>query len=93
MTQEQLTAFITYAKGDFSLQENLKAAADSDAVFALAKEAGYVFTAEDFNKTEETISADDLEMAAGGKGWGCRSTHKLNAAGVCDPSKRDCVNF
>jgi predicted ribosomally synthesized peptide with nif11-like leader len=84
MTQEQLTAFITDAKGDVSLQAKLKAATDADAVLAIAKEAGYVFTAEDFKKTEETISAEDLEMAAGGRGHSVRSTHIYNAAGFCN---------
>ena len=92
MTQEQLTAFIANAKGNTSLQEQLKAAADVDAVLAIAKEAGYVFPTEDFNKTEETISDDDLEMAAGGRGWSMRSTHIYNAAGICDPNQREIVH-
>ena len=92
MTQEQLTAFITDAKGDVSLQAKLKAATDADAVLAIAKEAGYVFTAEDFKKTEETISAEDLEMAAGGRGHSVRSTHIYNAAGICDPNQREIVH-
>ena len=91
MTQEQLTAFITDAKGNFSLQEKLKVAADADAVLSIAKEAGYDFTTEDFSATEETISADDLEMVAGGRGHSVRSTHIYNAAGICDPSQREII--
>jgi predicted ribosomally synthesized peptide with nif11-like leader len=43
MTQEQLTAFIIYAKGDFNLQEKLKVAPDVDAVAAITQEAGLEF--------------------------------------------------
>ena len=38
MSEEQLKAFLEKLKDDSSLQEKLKAAADSDAVLAIAKE-------------------------------------------------------
>ncbi len=50
MTQEQLNAFLACAKGNTSLQEKLKAAADSDAVVAIAKEAGFSISADELNK-------------------------------------------
>ncbi len=37
MSDEQLNAFLEKVKGDTSLQENLKAASDADAVVAIAK--------------------------------------------------------
>ena len=40
MSEEQLKAFLEKVKADTSLQEKLKAAADADAVTAIAKEAG-----------------------------------------------------
>ena len=45
MSEEQLKAFLDKVKGDTSLQEKLKAAADSDAVLAIAKEAGFSISA------------------------------------------------
>ena len=42
MSEEQLKYFLEKVKGDTSLQEKLKAAADADAVLAIAKEAGYM---------------------------------------------------
>jgi len=41
MSEEQLKAFLEKAKVDTSLQEKLKAAADANAVVAIAKEAGF----------------------------------------------------
>ena len=40
MSLEQLKAFLEKVKGNPSLQEKLKAAADNDAVAAIAKEEG-----------------------------------------------------
>ena len=45
MSEEQLKAFLEKVKGDTSLQGQLKAAADSDAVLAIAKEAGFMISA------------------------------------------------
>ena len=47
MPEEQLKAFIETVQGDTSLQEKLRAAADSDAVVAVAKDAGSSITTED----------------------------------------------
>ena len=67
MSEEQLKAFIEKVKGDTSLQEKLKAAADSDAVLAIAKEAGFSISADDINKAQSEISEEELEDVAGGK--------------------------
>ena len=63
MSEEQLKAFLEKVKGDTSLQEKLKAAADFDAVLAIANEAGFMISADDV-RTE--ISDSELEGAAGG---------------------------
>ena len=44
MSEEQLKAFLEKVKADTSLQEKLKAAADSDVVLAIAKEAGFMIS-------------------------------------------------
>ena len=66
MTQEQLTAFIANAKGNTSLQEQLKAAADINAVAVIAKDAGFSISADDLTKAQSEISEEELEGAAGG---------------------------
>ena len=83
MSEEQLKAFLEKVKADTSLQEKLKAASDADAVVAIAKEAGFSISAEDY---ASELSDEELEGAAGGGNtngyWGgkgdctagCRST-------------------
>ena len=66
MSEEQLKAFLEKVKGDISLQEKLKAAADSDAVAAIAKEAGFSISADDLKKDQSEISEEELEGVAGG---------------------------
>ena len=71
MAEEQLKAFIEAVKGDTSLQEKLKAAADSDAVLAIAKEAGFSISADDLKNAQSEVSEEELEGVAGGgdKSW------------------------
>ena len=66
MSEEQLKAFIAKVQDDTSLQEKLKAAADADAVAAIAKEAGFSVSAEDLTKAQSELSDEELEGAAGG---------------------------
>ena len=68
MSEEQLKAFIEKVKADTSLQEQLKAAADTDAVLAIAKEAGFSISAEDYASElyASELSDEELEGAAGG---------------------------
>ena len=91
MSEEQLKAFLEKVKADTSLQERLKAAADSDAVLAIAKDAGFSISADDLKNAQSEISDEELESAAGGgdrcglftsAGWAC-STGGLPGGG-CD---------
>ena len=67
MSEEQLKAFLEKVKADTSLQEKLKAAVDADAVTAIAKEAGFMISAEEFKKAQSEISEEELEgLAAAG---------------------------
>ena len=56
MSEEQLKAFLEKVKGDTTLQANLKAAADSDAVLAIAKDAGFSISADDLKNTQSELS-------------------------------------
>ncbi len=66
MSEEQLKAFMEAVKADAGLQEKLKAATDSDAVVAIAKTAGFVISAEEFQRAQAEISEQELEGVAGG---------------------------
>ena len=66
MSDEQLKAFLEKVKADTTLQEKLKAAADSDAVLAIAKEAGFSISADDLTKAQSELSEEELEGVAGG---------------------------
>ncbi len=69
MSEEQLKAFLEKVKGDTSLQEKLKGAADVDAVIAIAKSAGFVVSADEIKTAQsatQELSDEELEGVAGG---------------------------
>ena len=68
MSEEQLKSFLEKVKADTSLQEKLKAAANPDAVAAIAKDAGFSISADDLKKAQSEISEEELEGVAGGAG-------------------------
>ena len=68
MSEEQLKAFLEKVKTDASLQEKLKAAADNDAVTAIAKEAGFSISADFLENAQSELSDVELEGVAGGIG-------------------------
>ena len=67
MSEEQLKAFLEKVQGDTRLLEKLKAAADADAVAAIAKEAGFSISADDINKAQSELSDEELEGVAAGR--------------------------
>ena len=66
MSEEQLKAFLEAVKADAGLQEQLKAAADADAVVTIAKAAGFVISADALKKSLSLLSEEELEGVAGG---------------------------
>ncbi len=66
MSEEQLKAFLEKVKDDTSLQEQLKAAVDADAVVEIAKASGFVISADDWNESQSDVSDEELESAVGG---------------------------
>ena len=66
MSEEQLKAFLEGIKTDTGLQEKLKAAADADAVVAIANAEGFAISAEELNYQQEEVSKEELEGATGG---------------------------
>ena len=61
MSEEQLKAFMEAVKVDAGLQEKLNAAADADAVVAIAKAAGFVIFAEELQRSQKWILRALLE--------------------------------
>jgi predicted ribosomally synthesized peptide with nif11-like leader len=66
MSEEQLKAFLEKVKADTSLKEKLEAAADADGVVEIAKEAGFMISAEDLKNAQSELSEEELEGVAGG---------------------------
>lgn len=74
MSEEQFKAFMEAVKADADLQNQLKAAGDTDAVVAIAKQAGFVISAEELQRSQAEISEEELEGVAGGGSWfGCHT--------------------
>ena len=83
MSEEQLKAFLEKVKTDASLQEQLKAAGDANAVAAIAKEAGFSISADDLNKAQSEISDEELEGMAAGGPMGTTGWHTCKGVGPC----------
>jgi predicted ribosomally synthesized peptide with nif11-like leader len=74
MADDQFKAFLEAVAADSSLQEKLNSVADADAVVAIAKEAGFVISAEavenhlkeKIEDSEEELTDGQLEAVAGG---------------------------
>ena len=83
MSEEQLKAFLEKVKADTSLQEKLKAAADANAVAAIAKDAGFSISADDLKNAQPEISDTELESVTGGahSGSPCHSVFTQCPAG------------
>lgn len=66
MSEEQLRAFLEKTQDDTSLQKKLRAAADPDAVVAIAKEAGYCISTDELQEAQSELSDEQLEGVDGG---------------------------
>jgi predicted ribosomally synthesized peptide with nif11-like leader len=67
MSEDQLKAFLEAVKADAGLQEKLNAAADPDAVVEIAKEAGFVISADELERRQaERGLEEELEGVVGG---------------------------
>ena len=90
MSEEQLKAFLERLKADTSLQEKLKAASDADAVASIAKEEGFMISADDLKNAQSEISDEELEGAAGGLCFAGRNLWTSNK-GQCGELRPDSV--
>ena len=67
MSEDQLKAFLEAVKADAGLQEKLNAAADPDAVVEIAKDAGFMISADELQRSQAEVSEEELEGVAGGR--------------------------
>ena len=87
MPEEQLLALLAKLKVDAGLQEKLKGASDLDAAVAIAKEAGFDVSKEDWIKSQAKqtlkLSDEELESVSGGAEKG--ETNFSYGQGPCKP--------
>ena len=83
MLEEQLSALLAKIKQDAGLKEKLQGAGDFDAAVALAKEAGFDVSKEDWVKyqVQQTLELndDELDGVAGG------TKEHILQSGIVDP--------
>ena len=70
MSEEQLKAFLEKVKADTSLQEKLKEVFNTDEVVALAKDEGFMLSADEINAEYLKIKLSDEELESVAGGWG-----------------------
>ena len=89
MSVDALQAFLQAVRTDDVLQATLKAAADLDAVVAIAKEAGYAISAEELQKAQAELSDEELAGLAGGATWS-EGKDQDGLELICDCGLDDC---
>ena len=81
MSDHQIKALLDAIKTDASLREKLTAAADVDAVVALAHEAGFPVSAEQLQQVQAELSEAELDAVVGGASPFC--SNATNVPGIC----------
>ncbi|QNI54909.1 nif11-like leader peptide domain protein [Synechococcus sp. BIOS-E4-1] len=66
MSAEQLKAFLEKVKDNAILQKQIEDAENSETVVSIAKEEGFIISADDLKKIQSEVSDKELEGAAGG---------------------------
>lgn len=76
MSSQQLKAFGELVSSSPDLQDQIKAASSPDELLAIAKQAGFAITPEEFDAAYaeasdgQDLTPDQLEAVAGGAGFG-----------------------
>ncbi len=66
MSLEDAQAFWTQVKTDEPLRSRLEAAGDNEERLAIARDAGYNFTGEEFTEVRSRMADDELAGVTGG---------------------------
>ena len=94
MSEEQLSALLAKLKEDAELQDKLIKAADLDAAVAIAQEAGFDVSKEDWLRSQANqnlkLSDADLETVAGGGGVGADDAAISKAKGMKQTAYCNC---
>ena len=90
MSKEQIKAFLAKVKTDANLQEKLKAAEDTNAVTAIAKEAGFSISADDLKNAQAELSEEEVESIAGGYDITHQTCNRTCGTAVCDCPPGSC---
>ncbi|MEI8004371.1 MAG: Nif11-like leader peptide family natural product precursor [Methanothrix sp.] len=67
MSEEQLKAFWEAIQADAGLQQKLQGVTEPDAIVAIAKEAGFMISADELQRAQAEISEEDLGGVVGGR--------------------------
>ena len=62
MSDEQLKAFWEAIQADAGLQQKLQGVTEPDAIVAIAKEAGFNFSAEEIKKAQSELELTDEQL-------------------------------
>jgi predicted ribosomally synthesized peptide with nif11-like leader len=96
MSEDQLAALLAKLKDDEGLQEKLRGAADLDAALAIAKDAGFDLSKDDWLKYQASqtieLSNEELEFVTGGGvvGEGLGAPISCFCKPTEDPTKTNC---
>ena len=66
MTSDSLKSFLDAVDTNKGLQDKVKSAKDSEALIAIAKDAGFTISIQDINSAKSEVSEAELEGVAGG---------------------------
>jgi predicted ribosomally synthesized peptide with nif11-like leader len=83
MSEEQLKAFLRAVKGDATLEERFQAAADLDAIVAIAQEAGFAISKAEWMTQEQELSDSELEAVTGAAARRVRIASTLGTVTNC----------
>ena len=75
VSEEQLKAFWEAIQADTALQQKLQGVTDPEAYVAIAKEAGFMISADELRKEQEIIFTDEVMKGISGGEYCCKATN------------------
>lgn len=83
ISEKQIKAFLEKVKGDPNLEEKLRAAADADAMVIIARDVGFMISADEVKNTHSDLSEEELEGIAGGYTYPSLQTKCVSCKDIC----------
>jgi len=75
VSEEQLKAFWEAIQADTALQQKLQGVTDPEAYVAIAKEAGFMISADELRKEQEIIFTDEVMKGISGGEYCSKATN------------------